>query len=75
MADAWPNLKTDLTLRVFLPRGTCSSEDPVTALRKDSSIDAVALDLSDFERSVAVKLSPNSDLSLQLAFTEVTSEV
>ena len=43
----------------------------VTALRKD----AVALDLSDFERSVAVQLSPNSDLSLQRAFTEVTSEV
>ena len=47
----------------------------MTALRKDSSIVAVALDLSDFERSVAVKLSPNIDLPLQLAFTEVTSEV
>ena len=47
----------------------------MTALRKDSSIDAVALDLSNLERSVAIKLSPNIDLSLQLAFTEVTSEV
>ena len=47
----------------------------MTALRKDSSIDAVVLDLSDFERLVAVELSPNIDLSLQLAFTEVTSEV
>ena len=47
----------------------------LTALRNDPIINAVALDLSDFERSVAVKLSPNSDLSLQLAFTEVTSEV
>ena len=62
-------------MSLFFPVVPVARKIQLTALRRDLIINAVALGLSDFERSVAVELSPNSDLSLQLAFTEVTSEV